>query len=65
MPTLAKNGKLYYSNRERFKYNAKRMKKGSIDKEGKPLSDFIRGVAAGKNAEMKRSSRIYKRKMKS
>jgi len=62
MPKEYDNKKLYYTDRERFEYNAKRMKKGAINKDGEVLSDYARGVAAGKNAEMKKQYRRFKAK---
>lgn len=60
MPIEYGNGKKYYTTKERFEYNAKKTKVGAVNRNGEPLSDFTRGVYAGKNAEIKRQSRKFK-----
>lgn len=51
---------------QKLTYNLKRSRVGATDRNGQPLSDFIRGKYAGKAQAMKTQAAIYgKKKVKS
>jgi hypothetical protein len=50
-----------YSIKEQMSYNAKRSKRGTKDRNGKPLSDFMRGVYFGKAKGMASMVGLHKK----
>lgn len=57
-----------FSAKERMLYHANLSKKGSVNKNGEPISDFQRGVHLAKSKEICRqrgkAARIYKKQRK-
>ncbi len=49
-----------YTVKQQIRYCAKRSKKGTKDRNGKPLSDFTRGKYLGKAQGMANGARIAK-----
>jgi hypothetical protein len=49
-----------YTIKQQFNYNAKRSKKGTLDRNGKPLTDFMRGKYLGKAEGLKTGAIIHK-----
>lgn len=47
MAQKTKDGKVYYSDSDRFLYHAKQNKRGSKRKDGTPLTDYARGKHGG------------------
>lgn len=47
--------------KEQHNYNCKRSKKGTLDRNGKPLSDFMRGVYLGKAKGIGAMAKMHKK----